>query len=44
MKELHSSLIVVHDFADDPEFVRYNKLFKGLATRGRHDANHSPDS
>ena len=38
MKKLHSILIIVDDFADDPKFVRYSKLLHGLATRGRHDA------
>ena len=38
MKKLHSILIIVDDFADDPRFVRYSKLLHGLATRGRHDA------
>ena len=36
MKKLHSILIIVDDFADDPKFVRYSKLLHGLATRGRH--------
>ena len=38
MKKLRSSFIIVDDFADDPNFVRYSKLLHGLATRGRHDA------
>ena len=38
MKKLHSILIIVDDFADDPKFVRYSKFLHGLATRGRHDA------
>ena len=38
MKKLHSILIIVDDFADDPKFVRYTKFLHGLSTRGRHDA------
>ena len=38
IKKLHSILIVIHDHADDPTFVRYSKLLHGLFTRGRHDA------
>ena len=36
-KELFSILIVVDDFADDPEF-RYSNILHGLFTRGRHNA------
>ena len=38
IKILHSILIVIHDHADEPKFVRYSKLLHGLFTRGRHDA------
>ena len=37
-KELHSILIVVDDFADDPKLVRYSNILHGLVTRGRHNA------
>ena len=38
MKKLHSVLIIVDDFADDPKLVRHSTSLHGLATRGRHDA------
>ena len=31
-------LIVVDDFADDPDFVRYSNILHGLFTRGRHSS------
>ena len=37
-QELFSILIVVHDFIDDPRFVRYSNILHGLFTRGRHNA------
>ena len=37
-KDLFSILIVVDDFADDPQFVRYSSILHGLFTRGRHYA------
>ena len=38
MKKLHSILIVIDDLSDDPNFLRYSKILRGLFTRGRHDA------
>ncbi len=35
-KTLHQILIVIDDFADNPEFSRQNKLLHSLFTRGRH--------
>ncbi|CAE7941936.1 unnamed protein product [Symbiodinium sp. KB8] len=37
-KSLHSILIVIDDFADDPKFVRYSNILNSLFTRGRHNA------
>ena len=37
-KDLHSILIVIDDFADDPKFVRYSNILHSLFTRGRHNA------
>ena len=37
-KNLHSILIVIDDFADDPKFVRYSNILHSLFTRGRHNA------
>ena len=35
-KTLHQILIVIDDFADNPEFSRQSKLLHSLFTRGRH--------
>ena len=35
-KVLHQVLIVIDDFADNPEFSRQSKLLHSLFTRGRH--------
>ena len=35
-KTLHHILIVIDDFADNPEFSRQSRLLHSLFTRGRH--------
>ena len=35
-KKLYSILIVIDDFADNPQFSRHSKLLHSLYTRGRH--------
>ena len=37
-KDLFSMLVIMHDFTDDLNFVRYSSTLHGLFTRGRHNA------
>ena len=38
IKTLYSILVVVDDFADDPQFSRHSKILHALHTRGRHNS------
>ena len=37
-KKLFSILIIVDDFADQPQFTRQNKILHSMYTRGRHNS------